>query len=223
MSLLQKADLLRTLARTNAEGAKERRDREQAALALDALEAELSSLESRAAAARAARAAGVPVGDVAALARPGMDNLAARAQDGLPNQQALQAATRKVRGNREAIESALGTAWRTWAAAELAELPVTRGALLPPIERQSFADGYESLRTLARNVPSAADVEAFTARLRRVRGLLDAVDANDALLALLARLEPAEGVRLDDLSDADIALLRAHPDVAEQIVVRRRR
>ena len=223
MSVLEKATRLRAVAHTYAEGAKERRDRQQAAVALKELEDALDALETRAEAARAAARIGVPMSDIAALVGRGLENLEAKTSDGLlPTKQALQAARGKLTTNRTELETALGTAWRAWAAARVAEVPVAKIAFVSERSRRSIVDDMRSLATIARMLPAAGDVESFAHKLTRVRRDLDAVESDEDLVDLLARLGAVEGVVLTDLTDIELALLRGNPAVAEQIVLRRR-
>lgn len=223
MSVLEKATRLRAVAHTYAEGAKERRDREQAALALKDVEDALDALVMRADATRAAAKQGVPLPDVASLVGRGLANLEAKSgKDLLPTKQALQAARGKLTNNRVELESVLGAAWREWATARLADVPIAKVPLVREMSRQSIEDDLRSLAGIARSLPSALDVESFGRRLKRVRDVLDALESEDDMVELLARLGAAEGVVLSDLADDELALLRSNAAVADQIVLRRR-
>ena len=223
MSVLEKATRLRAVAHTYAEGAKERRDREQAAAALKELEDALDALAMRVEAARAAAKLGVPVPDIASLVGRGLANLEAKSSDRLlPTKQALQAARGKLTTNRGELETALGVTWREWAAARVADIPVAKVALVSELSRQSIEDDLRSLGAVARALPSAGDVESFERKLTRVRNVLDALESDEDIVELLARLGAAEGVVLAALTDAELALLRGNTTVADQIVLRRR-
>jgi hypothetical protein len=223
MSVLEKAIRLRAVAHTYAEGAKERRDREQAALALKEVEDALDALATRADAARAAAKLGVPLPDVASLLGRGLANLEAKSGKGLlPTKQALQAARGKLTNNRVELESALGGAWREWASTRVAEVPVAKVALVSELSRQSIEDDLRSLDGIARRLPSALDVESFGRKLKRVRDVLDALESEEDIVELLARLGAPEGVVLADLTDDELVLLRNNAAVADQIVLRRR-
>lgn len=223
VSVLDKANRLRAVAHTYAEGAKERRDREQAAVALKELEDALDALALRAEAAKAAARLGVAVPDIASLVSRGLANLEAKSGDGLlPTKQALQAARGKVATSRTELEAALNAAWREWAAARVADIPVAKVALVSELSRQSVEDDVRSLGTSARALPSAVDVELFERKLARVLKVLDALESDEEIVDLLARLGAPEGVVLADLTDVELALLRGHSAVADQIVLRRR-
>jgi hypothetical protein len=220
---LEKATRLRAVAHTYAEGAKERRDREQAALALKEVEEALDALVMRADAARAAAEQGVPLPDVAPIVGRGLANLEAKTGEGLlPTKQALQAARGKLTNNRVELESALGAPWREWAGARLAEVPIAKVPLVSEMSRQSIEDDLRTLAGIARSLPSALDVESFGRKLKRVRDVLDALESEEDMVELLARLGAAEGVVLADLTDDELALLRSNAAVADQIVLRRR-
>lgn len=222
VSVLEKATRLRAVAHTYAEGAKERRDREQAAVALKEVEDALDTLEMRAEAARAVAKLGVPMPDIAAIVGRGLANLQAKAGDGLlPTKQALQAARGKLATNRTELDAALGVAWREWAAACVAEIPVAKIALVREQSRQSIEDDVRSLRSSARMLPSADDIESFARKLAHVRRVLDALESDDDIVELLARIGAPQGLVLADLTDIELALLRGNPAVADQIVLRR--
>lgn len=223
MSVMERATRLRAIAHTYAEGAKERRDREQAAIALKDVEEALDALLLRADAARAAAGCGVQLPDVSGIIERGLTNLEAKARDGLlPTKQALQAARGKLANNRTELEAALGTAWREWASARIAEVPVGKAALLSDFSRQSVEEDLRSLSSTARALPSAIDVESFSRKLTRVRAALDALESDEGLVELLGRLNAPEGIVLSDLSDDEVALLRQTTAIADQIVLRRR-
>ncbi len=222
MSILEKATRLRAVAHTYAEGAKERRDREQAAVALREVEDALDTLEMRAEAARAVARLGVPMPDIAAIVGRGLANLQAKAGDGLlPTKQALQAARGKLATNHAELDAALGVAWRAWTAACIAEIPVAKIALVREQSRQSIEDDVRSLRSIARILPSADDIESFARKLAHVRRVLDALESDDDIVELLARIGAPQGLVLADLTDIELALLRGNPGVADQIVLRR--
>lgn len=223
VSVMEKATRLRAMARTYAEGAKERRDREQAAVALKELEDALDALQARGEAARAAAKLGVPMPNIAALVGRGLASLQAKASDGLlPTKQALQAARGKLTTNRTELGTVLGAAWREWAAARVADIPVAKIALVSEPPRQSIEDDVRSVATIARTLPGAGDVESFARKLARVRDVLDALESDDEIVKLLARLRAPEGVVLADLTDTELALLRGNAAVADQIVLQSR-
>lgn len=224
MSVLEKANRLRAVAHTYAEGAKERRDREQAALALKEVEDALDALVIRAEAARAAAELGVPVPELASRVGRGLANLEAKSAGGLlPTKQALQAAKGKLIENRGELESVLGAAWQEWATARVTEVPIAKVALVVSrMARQSIEDDLRSLRGMTRSIPSAREVESFGRKLKRVHDVLDALEFEEDMVELLARLGTSEGVVLADLTDDELALLRTRGAVADQIVLRRR-
>ena len=222
VSVLEKAIRLRAVAHTYAEGAKERRDREQAAVALKEVEDALATLEMRAEAVRAVAKLGAPMPDIAAIVGRGLANLEAKAGDGLlPTKQALQAARGRLTTNRTELDAALGIVWREWAAACVAEIPVAKIALVRELSRQSIEDDVRSLRSIARMLPSADDIESFSRKLAHVRRVLDALESDDDIIELLARIGAPQGLVLTDLTDIELALLRGNPAVADQIVLRR--
>ncbi|MCH6470687.1 hypothetical protein [Sinomonas terrae] len=224
MSVFEKATRLRAVAHTYAEGAKERRDREQAELALKEVEDALDALVKLTEAARSAAELGVTLPEMASLVGRGLTNLEARSAGGLlPTKQALQAAKGRLISNRAELETAFGAAWRAWATARVREVPIAKIALVASrMSRQSIEDDLRSLHGMTRSIPTAREVQAFGQKWKRVRDVLDALEAEDDMVELLTRLGASEGVLLADLSDSELALLRNRVAVAEQIVLRRR-
>lgn len=224
LSLLEKAVRIEGLARAYAEGATEWREREQAAVALDQVETALTQLTASVHAGRAAAALGMSIADITERAGAGLANLAARAGDGmLPSTRALQAARNKLDANRVGLDKALETAWRPWAAAQLAELPQGKKTFATPLSRQAIEQDIQDLTWLAtRKPPTAEEIASFARVHTRVRHLLDQLHGDEHIAGVLARLDSADVLTLADLSDAELQLLRSQPQVAEQIEIRRR-
>ena len=67
--------------------------------------------------------------------------------------------------------------------------------------------------------PSAVSI--FEYNLKQVRALLDQVDLPDQVLKVLVRFDTSGGVRLSDLSNEELAILRSDASIAAQFSVRR--
>lgn len=223
-SLLEKALRVEGLARAYAEGATERREREQTSVALAQVETALTQLTGSVRAARAATELGLSISDITEHARAGLTNLAARAGEGmLPSRRVLQAARTKLDASRAALDKALDTAWRLWAAAQVASLPQANKTFATPLSRQAIDQDLRDLtRLAARKPPNADEIEAFARIRTRVRQALDQLTGDENIAGLLVRLDSTEVITLADLSDVELHLLRNQPHVAEQIELRRR-
>lgn len=224
VSLLDKARRVEGLARTFAEGATERREREQTSLALTQTEIALTQLAGSVRAARAATALGLSIPGIAEHARAGLSNLAARAGEGmLPSRRVLQAARTKLDASRTALDRAIDTAWRPWAAAQIASLTQSNKTFATPLSRQAIDQDIQELsRLAARKPPNAGEIETFARVHTRVRRALEELTGDENVAGILARLDSTDTVTLADLSDAELHLLRSQPLVAEQIELRRR-
>jgi chromosome segregation ATPase len=97
-------------------------------------------------------------------------------------------------------------------AEELAGNPVVVGALQRALGAREKASQAQEAAMGALGIPSAADIERLTRRLRsvsqRLEGIEDAVDRLDERLAAMGdSLEPKEDPRLDEIA-RDLAALR---------------
>jgi chromosome segregation ATPase len=98
-------------------------------------------------------------------------------------------------------------------AQELLENPVVSGAIARAFTARERATQAQEAAMGALNLPSAADIERVTRRLRslsqRLEGIEDAIDRLEERLAALARQEPLAGLeqRLEEIS-RDLAALR---------------
>jgi septal ring factor EnvC (AmiA/AmiB activator) len=98
-------------------------------------------------------------------------------------------------------------------AEELIANPVVNGAISRAFEAREKAVQAQEAAMGALNLPSAADIERVTRRLRslsqRLEGIEDSIDRLEQRLAALAAQEPLAGVeqRLDEIA-RDLASLR---------------
>ena len=99
-------------------------------------------------------------------------------------------------------------------AEELIANPVVNGAIARAFDAREKAVQAQEAAMGALNLPSAADIERVTRRLRslsqRLEGIEDAIDRLEARLATLGGQEPLGAVeqRLDEIA-RDVAALRA--------------
>jgi predicted RNase H-like nuclease (RuvC/YqgF family) len=98
-------------------------------------------------------------------------------------------------------------------AEELIANPVVNGAITRAFEAREKAVQAQEAALGALNLPSAADIERVTRRLRslsqRLEGIEDAIDRLEERLASLGRQEPLAGLeqRLEEIA-RDLAALR---------------
>jgi predicted nucleic acid-binding Zn-ribbon protein len=98
-------------------------------------------------------------------------------------------------------------------AEELIANPVVNGAITRAFEAREKAVQAQEAAMGALNLPSAADIERVTRRLRslsqRLEGIEDAIDRLEARLAAVASQEPLTSLeeRLDEIA-RDVAALR---------------
>jgi chromosome segregation ATPase len=98
-------------------------------------------------------------------------------------------------------------------AEELIANPVVNGAISRAFEAREKAVQAQEAAMGALNLPSAADIERVTRRLRslsqRLEGIEDAIDRLEERLATVAAQEPPAGLeeRLDEIA-RDVAALR---------------
>jgi chromosome segregation ATPase len=98
-------------------------------------------------------------------------------------------------------------------AEELIANPVVNGAITRAFEAREKAVQAQEAAMGALNLPSAADIERVTRRLRslsqRLEGIEDAIDRLEERLAAVASQEPLTGLeeRLDEIA-RDVAALR---------------
>ena len=223
LSLLDKALRVEGLARTYAEGANERREREQTSQALSQAEAALTRLDASVRAGRAATALGISISGISEIATAGLQNLAARSGEGvLPSPRVLQASRTKLDASRAALDKAVETAWRPWATAQIESLPLRNKAFATPTGRQNIDQDVQDLTRLSRKLPSADEIDTFTRVSHRVRHTLENLTGDQEIASLLARLDSAGTLTLADLTDAELGLLRSQHQVADQIELRRR-
>lgn len=219
VSLATKARRLAALARAKSQDEQESQDQNQIETALDRLDSELTGLSTALTAYRKLKAIGAPVNDPGDLVRP-----AARLREhietiGRPTQQFLGARTREVAGARTSIAADNLGAWRSWAGSAIQSLPLNLIPRLSITTRSTTEARVGRLRRTAApaSPPAASDISEFVLLLEHVREDLAAVEGS-AVDAVLARFVNGR-IRLSDLDDDEIALLRSEISIAQQLFV----
>jgi hypothetical protein len=220
MSVLEKAQTLAAVARTYAEGADEQAQRQQIGVMLAQLEREVAQLRTAVHLHSTARALGLPVEDVGPVLADGLDALKTRASQGLPTQQALRSARDKARRGREAVESAVATAWEPWTQEQLAALQVDRVKRLGPQHRLRADELVRRLRTAA----SASQISTsllgqFRRDFEELKEALASIEADDPFVVIFNRIRSGR-LTLADLTDDEVYLLRSDPEASSQVSLR---
>jgi hypothetical protein len=182
-------------------------------------------LDDLAAAVRAARKLAAQTGAAFDLtvAAKGYDGFAGSA-GGLPGDTVFNRARSSVTKATESIRAEVAAEWQRWTSERLDALPLHRQPLLPDGDRESASRQERDLRSLARREsPSAAEISQFTTTYDLLGETLAPIpDPPEGVLRLLDRLARGDTVRLGDLSNTQIAELRA-AGLAGQIELRRSR
>lgn len=140
---------------------------------------------------------------------------------GRPTPQRIHAATQKVNQQVSDLESSTRGRWEAWAAGQLSRIERHRIAALPPTDRTAAETRIADLASAAKRPPTPSAISIFEYNLKRVRADLDRVDLPDQVLKVLVRFDTSGGVRLSDLSDDELAILRSDASIAAQFSVRR--
>jgi hypothetical protein len=218
-SILTKARALKADAVRLRAGAEAEENARRVLNRVDELSTTLDGLEQALDAVRKLRARGVEV------VLPPLDDgrlaFEQHAGTGLPPQRAFTTAKAKIEATVQKVRAELAPAWATWTAAQITGLPVHRFVMLPLSERSNGQRSFSTLTKLSKiEVPSAGNVAEFAVVHSGLKEDLEALpEPLPELQGLLQRL--GQRTTLDQLTDADIALLRQH-DVADQIEVQRR-
>ncbi|WP_330340134.1 hypothetical protein [Streptomyces sp. NBC_00557] len=133
-----------------------------------------------------------------------------KARNGLPSDTVFNTARRKVQEITVRLKSENSEAWSSWAAAQIADLPLARIPMLSAGEREAARGREKELRQAAATKSlSKADITLFTGTYAILaESLHDKSDPPNELLTLLERLEKRPSPTLRDITDDDIALLR---------------
>jgi hypothetical protein len=202
---------LRSEVRRLEAGAQGEGQAKRVAQRVDEIQSALSILSGHARAARALRrltaAADVSLAGLGA----GRDDLARRAAGSIPSDSAFTAAKRKIEATSSGLAKEIQAAWKPWADEQLSALPDRRIAMLDPARQAQARVTLRSLRSLAAAASVTTPViNDFTSAYEGLaEELADAADVPEELLAVLDRLA-RNSATLRDISDDEVALLRAH-------------
>lgn len=220
-SVLDRAKALTATANRLREGSEAEDNAKRVLTQADSLGNALTRLKRQVEASRALQELGVII-DMGNIGE-GRERFSRLADDGqgLPSYQAVAAARRTVEAVLERVESTLAQAWAQWATERVAELPVQRLSTLPTVEQRAHRATLGELKKLAKiELPHAREIVSFATAHSALKEALGSLREPDPELErLLSRL--GQRVMLDQVSDADIALLREY-GLADQIELHRR-
>lgn len=218
--LLTRAKRLRAAARSKRDNQRDQQAQGQVATALNTLRGNLSELGIALALRKRLVEAGVPVSDIAGLAKPALA-LRDHVRDvGRPTGQFLTARSRDVARLRDEVRLANTGAWKEWATAALEEISLDE---LPAFGQRAngVRDRMRTLSGWASESPSGANITQFMMTLKFVKediaAIVDGSDPED----LWTRVSSGR-VTLADLSNVELAELRSNADVASRIQLRLR-
>jgi len=214
-TLAMRAKRLAALARAKSEDERESQDQGQAETALRKLNTELASLRSVLVTHRKLRAVGVPVSEVEDLDKPATRLREQISAVGRPTAQYLTARVRDVANAHSAIAEGDRQAWRAWAERTVEGLPHAVVPRLSFVRRSDVAKRIADMRRWAGASPTHGDVTSFVVSLDRVRDELDHVE-DASIDAVLARFINGR-IRLADLSDDELEMVRAEESLSEQL------
>jgi hypothetical protein len=141
----------------------------------------------------------------------------------LPSNLAFTNAKSKINAVTQRVSAELAIAWTQWTDQEMAKVPKLRIPLLGQEDQRRANDRWADLVKTARvATPTVTDIIALKSALDYLHEELALLpDPPGEVLAILGRLGQRRGVTLAELTDGEIAVLRA-AGVADQIEVRRR-
>ncbi|TDC70563.1 hypothetical protein E1200_04830 [Actinomadura sp. GC306] len=141
----------------------------------------------------------------------GYKELAKHAERGFPSNQAFGHAERRLQSTANALAGAIQTEWKAWAEEQLAELDLSRIAMLGQKQQEQARMLLKSLKVTATSL--SVDIPQITEFINQHALLSEELQQAPVvpaeLLALLNRLNDG-GVTLADVDDDEIALLRSH-------------
>lgn len=216
-TLMLRAKRLAALGRAKRDDEGASQDQSQTQTALNKLDTELTGLASALVVHRALKATRVPVEAITELDKPATALRDRVASQGRPTAQYLNARVRDVAGLRSQMAENDRAAWRGWAEAQIASLPL---ALLPRlgVNQAQVKERIRKLKVSAVAPPTKSDIALFKLNLNQVQDILADVEESGDLNALLARFNSHGGrLPLSEVTDEEVALIRSDPSLAEQI------
>lgn len=216
-TLIVAAKRLAALARSKRDDEGASQDHSQAQTALTKLDSELTGFMSVLVVHRALKTLGVAVESIPGLDKPAVTLRDRIASQGRPTAQYLNARVRDVAIQRSQMAENDRAAWRGWAEAQIASLPL---ALLPRLglDQASTRERVRKLKSDAVAPPDKSVITLFKLSMDQVKDILAEVEDAGDLNALLARFHSNGGrLRLSEVADDEVALIRKDPSLAEQI------
>ena len=144
---------------------------------------------------------------------------------GRPTTKRLQAATRRVSDQIDALRAESQTRWSQWSADKATALPRHKVTGMAPADRvrveSNLRELDDAVRKASRSAPTAGAITIFRFQLQRVLEELGQIDLDEAVLNVLERFTSPDGVALLEITDAELDVLRSNPSIADQFVVRR--
>lgn len=214
-TLATRAKRLTALARAKKQDEKEWQDLGQLQTAMNKLAQELETLRGVLSAYKRLEHEGVPVGETPDLAEAQQKLESQIATVGRPTTQFLVARTRDVTKARSAIHDENTRAWHEWATQRLGELPTTLLHRVPFYKREGTTRRLASLKKLATGTPDVANIIEFRQAYDLVKEDLDSVEVATAD-RVLERFESGR-IRLADLSDTELEMLREDESLSDQL------
>lgn len=217
LTLAEKARSLTAHARSKSASAADDDARQRLERQIATLSTEIGTLTSVLATHRALASKGVEVATLPDLHKARREIADHVARIGPPSPQYLQSRVKAVGVAHTQIAEADREAWMVWATRKVDELPLES---LPRLVGQRRADNQrrvQQLREYARKAPDPGMITQFHTMLGLLTSDLEQVET-DAVGAVLARFV-GRRILLADLSEEEVALLRADPALRDQLYV----
>lgn len=221
VSVLEKAQALQAEANRLREGEAAHNEAIRVSNRVDEILAALATLRQVVATARRLQSVAETPIDVFGV-DDGRAVFARLASSGLPPNPVFTTAKKKIDGASARIGQEVAAAWATWTGEQISALPLIRIALLPSQAQATARKAKDELQKLARKpAPTSEDTDLFLAAHTIAAGLLGTVtDPPPEVLELLHRLGERPALTLRDVTDEQLALLRA-ADIDDQIELKR--
>lgn len=221
-SILDKALRIQSVARALDLGQKDEQQKQHVRERVHALRIAINDLERKISLARTLQeVTGITI-DLSSADLGREDLTRKAAQDGLPSNQAFNAATRKLKAATQGIAAEIAEEWHNWASGQLGLLPTGRAVMLESGLQKQVREELRRLKTLADSRDlSSSSIRLFSTGLTGIRETLaEAQDPPGPLVTLLERIG-MQSLTLNQVSDEEIALLRTY-SMDHEITLRRR-
>jgi hypothetical protein len=220
VNVLELAQTLAARARTYADDQSQRDERDQVALTLLQLEAKVSDLKTSVEAFQQALIDVPELTPIDAERLKGPEQLKARVDQGLPSPQALRGARDRMTKLRTEVDAAVDGSWRPWAKERLADAQVGRVRMLRSAYRATASNTLRRMISATTATPlTASSIGQFRRDLLDLAKMLESIKDDDPVVQLLNKIRRAD-LTLGDLSDGELAQLRADPNAAAQVLLR---